>query len=55
MERNSAQKDAVETVAERILALMNEAADAVFWNVATANDIDATRKGVNYPKGSRMG
>ena len=44
---------AVETVAERILAmLMNEAADAVFWNVATANDIDvAMRKGVNYPKG----
>jgi 3-hydroxybutyryl-CoA dehydrogenase len=44
---------AVEGVAERILAmLMNEAADAVFWQVASIEDIDlAMQKGVNYPKG----
>lgn len=43
----------VEGVAERILAmLMNEAADAVFWQVATPSDVDtAMRKGVNYPEG----
>jgi len=46
-----------ETVAapivERILAmLINEAADAFFWQVASAQDIDlAMTKGVNYPKG----
>ena len=32
--------------------LMNEAADAVFWQVASARDIDmAMQKGVNYPQG----
>jgi 3-hydroxybutyryl-CoA dehydrogenase len=32
--------------------LINEAADALFWKVATAQDIDlAMTKGVNYPKG----
>ena len=38
---------------ERILImLINEAADAVFWNIASAEDIDvAMTKGVNYPKG----
>ena len=43
----------MEGVAERILAmLMNEAADAVFWQVASPADIDtAMQKGVNYPKG----
>jgi 3-hydroxybutyryl-CoA dehydrogenase len=37
----------------RILSmLINEAADALFWQVATATDIDlAMTKGVNYPKG----
>lgn len=40
-------------IVERILAmLINEAADAVFWQVASASDIDlAMTKGVNYPKG----
>ncbi len=40
-------------VVERILAmLINEAADAVFYRVASAADIDlAMQKGVNYPKG----
>jgi 3-hydroxybutyryl-CoA dehydrogenase len=38
---------------DRILAmLINEAADAVFYRVASAADIDtAMQKGVNYPKG----
>jgi 3-hydroxybutyryl-CoA dehydrogenase len=32
--------------------LINEAADALFWQVASAKDIDlAMTKGVNYPKG----
>ena len=37
----------------RILAmLINEAADALFLNIATKEDIDlAMTKGVNYPKG----
>lgn len=44
---------AVEGVSERILAmLMNEAADAIFWQVGSAEAIDlAMQKGVNYPKG----
>ncbi|WP_299215263.1 3-hydroxyacyl-CoA dehydrogenase NAD-binding domain-containing protein [uncultured Dokdonia sp.] len=38
---------------DRILVmLINEAADALFWNIASAEDIDnAMTKGVNYPKG----
>jgi 3-hydroxybutyryl-CoA dehydrogenase len=38
---------------ERILSmLINEAADAVFYRVASAKDIDtAMQKGVNYPRG----
>lgn len=35
-----------------LLMLINEAADALFWNIASAEDIDnAMLKGVNYPKG----
>lgn len=42
-----------QTIANRILAmLINEAFDAVFMQVASAEDIDvAMTKGVNYPKG----
>ncbi|MGO3181576.1 MAG: 3-hydroxyacyl-CoA dehydrogenase NAD-binding domain-containing protein [Aequorivita sp.] len=42
-----------KTIFERILVmLINEAADALFWNIASAEDIDnAMTKGVNYPKG----
>ena len=42
-----------EPIVERILAmLINEASDALFWQVASAADIDlAMTKGVNYPKG----
>ncbi len=38
---------------DRVLVmLINEAADALFWNIASAEDIDnAMTKGVNYPKG----
>lgn len=38
---------------ERIIVmLINEAADAVFWGIASIHDVDsAMRKGVNYPKG----
>lgn len=41
------------SIVERVLAmLINEAADALFWQVASARDIDlAMTKGVNYPKG----
>lgn len=40
-------------IVDRVVAmLINEAADALFWNVASAQDIDlAMTKGVNYPKG----
>jgi 3-hydroxybutyryl-CoA dehydrogenase len=35
-----------------IVMLINEAADALFLNIASAKDIDnAMTKGVNYPKG----
>jgi 3-hydroxybutyryl-CoA dehydrogenase len=42
-----------EDIFNRILVmLINEAADALFWNIASAEDIDnAMTKGVNYPKG----
>lgn len=42
-----------ESISNRILAmLINEAADALYMNIATAHDIDnAMTKGVNYPKG----
>ena len=34
------------------MLLINEAADAVFLNIASAKDVDlAMTKGVNYPKG----
>ncbi|APX99423.1 3-hydroxyacyl-CoA dehydrogenase NAD-binding domain-containing protein [Lacinutrix venerupis] len=48
-------KDAVlsEAIFNRVLVmLINEAADALFLNIASAEDIDnAMTKGVNYPKG----
>ncbi|MBM71621.1 MAG: 3-hydroxybutyryl-CoA dehydrogenase [Crocinitomicaceae bacterium] len=46
-------KDIQYSIAERVIAmLINEAADAVFWDIASAEDIDtAMTKGVNYPKG----
>ncbi len=42
-----------QQIFDRVLVmLINEASDALFWNVASAKDIDnAMTKGVNYPKG----
>ncbi len=42
-----------QKIVDRIVTmLINEAADALFWNIASAKDIDlAMTKGVNYPKG----
>ncbi|MGY0393183.1 3-hydroxyacyl-CoA dehydrogenase NAD-binding domain-containing protein [Bizionia sp. KMM 8389] len=42
-----------ETIFNRVLVmLINEAADALFLNIASAEDLDnAMTKGVNYPKG----
>jgi 3-hydroxybutyryl-CoA dehydrogenase len=42
-----------QTIFDRILAmLINEAADAVLFRIASATDLDiAMTKGVNYPKG----
>ncbi len=35
-----------------VVMLINEAADALFWQIATRDDIDlAMKRGVNYPKG----
>ena len=50
---NSEEKVTAENIFERILVmLINEAADALFWNIASTEDIDnAMTKGVNYPKG----
>ena len=51
----SAKKDneLAELIFNRVLVmLINEAADALFWKIASAEDIDkAMTKGVNYPKG----
>ncbi len=40
-------------IVDRVLAmLINEAADALFWQIASTRDIDlAMTRGVNYPKG----
>ncbi|MCT4665795.1 MAG: 3-hydroxyacyl-CoA dehydrogenase NAD-binding domain-containing protein [Flavobacteriales bacterium] len=46
------EKLAKEIVNRVVLMLINEAADALFLNIATAKDLDlAMAKGVNYPKG----
>ena len=49
----SHNNDIAHQIFERVLVmLINEAADALFLNIATAEDIDnAMTKGVNYPKG----
>lgn len=46
-------KELAQTIFDRVLVmLINEAADALFLNIASAEDIDnAMTKGVNYPKG----
>ena len=49
----SKDRDVLVSICSRILfMLINEAADALFLNIATKEDIDlAMTKGVNYPKG----
>jgi 3-hydroxybutyryl-CoA dehydrogenase len=49
----SHDKELAQQIFDRVLVmLINEAADALFWNVASAKDIDnAMTKGVNYPRG----
>lgn len=46
-------RDLAKNIVLRVLAmLVNEAADALFFNIASKKDIDlAMIKGVNYPKG----
>jgi len=50
---NTIDVSVLEQIFNRILVmLINEAADALFLNIASADDIDnAMTKGVNYPKG----
>jgi len=50
---NEVESSLAEQIFNRVLVmLINEAADALFLNIATAEDIDnAMTKGVNYPKG----
>ena len=51
--KESYDKELAEQIFNRVLVmLINEAVDALFWNIASAEDIDkAMTKGVNYPKG----
>jgi len=51
--KESHNEELLEQIFNRILVmLINEAADALFLNIASAEDIDnAMTKGVNYPKG----
>ena len=51
--KESQNNDLTIQIFERVLVmLINEAADALFWKIASAEDIDnAMTKGVNYPKG----
>jgi 3-hydroxybutyryl-CoA dehydrogenase len=50
---SAVDKSLAEQICNRVLVmLINEAADALFLNIASAEDIDnAMTKGVNYPKG----
>ena len=52
-DEESLHKNSQKEIFDRVLVmLINEAADALFWNIASAEDIDnAMTKGVNYPKG----
>jgi 3-hydroxybutyryl-CoA dehydrogenase len=51
--KESHEKEVAQQIFDRVLVmLINEAADALFWKIASAKDIDnAMTKGVNYPKG----
>ena len=51
--KDSNDKEVGQKIFDRVLImLINEAAVALFWNIASTKDIDnAMTKGVNYPKG----
>jgi 3-hydroxybutyryl-CoA dehydrogenase len=53
VERPTEDLSLAQTIFNRVIVmLINEAADALFFNIASAKDIDnAMTKGVNYPKG----
>lgn len=53
LDAGSHQPELSQQILDRVLVmLINEAADALFLNIATAKDIDlAMTNGVNYPKG----
>ncbi len=52
VEGSLSSKNAIQIFNRILVMLINEAADALFWNIASAEDIDnAMTKGVNYPKG----
>ena len=55
LDKNESKIDSAlsQLIFDRVLVmLINEASDTLFWNIATAKDIDnAMTKGVNYPKG----
>ena len=50
---SAVERSLAESIFNRVIVmLINEAADALFLNIASAEDIDnAMTKGVNYPKG----
>jgi 3-hydroxybutyryl-CoA dehydrogenase len=49
---NEDKEEALQIFERVLVMLINEAADALFLNIASAKDIDnAMTKGVNYPKG----
>ncbi|RDK83805.1 3-hydroxyacyl-CoA dehydrogenase NAD-binding domain-containing protein [Marinirhabdus gelatinilytica] len=51
-ERGTSERNAQYIFNRILVMLINEAADALFLNIASAKDIDnAMTKGVNYPKG----
>jgi len=52
-DKNDLTTEDAQRIVDRILVmLINEAADAVFLNIASVEDVDnAMTKGVNYPKG----
>ena len=51
--KETQNKKLAQAIFDRVLVmLINEAADALYFNIASADDIDnAMTKGVNYPKG----
>ncbi len=51
-EKSHSNEQATQIFERILILLINEAADALFLNIASAKDIDnAMTKGVNYPKG----